>query len=105
MIIADKAGVLLPESWLAENDLARPEAFAAALMQSAKSPQDQGDPVPIMTAVVLSMFLLTMAGCALSSPPSPARQETGKKDSTVKPANHDEEKSMNEESRNAIMNR
>ncbi|HLZ35820.1 MAG TPA: hypothetical protein VKP13_17595 [Nitrospira sp.] len=61
--------------------------------------------MPIVPAVVLSMFLLTMAGCALSSPPSPAKQATGKRDSTVKPANHDEQKSMNEESQNAIMNR
>ncbi len=61
--------------------------------------------MPIMTAVVLSMFLLTMAGCALSSPPSPAKQATDKSNSTAQPANHDEEKSMNEESQNAIMNR
>ena len=56
----------------------------------------------IVTAVVLSMFLLTMTGCATSSPPPAAKQQTGKKDSTVKPAKHDEEKSMNEESREAI---
>ena len=56
----------------------------------------------IMTAVVLSMFLLTVTGCAASSAPSAAKQETGKKDSTVKPAKHDEGKSMNEESENAV---
>jgi hypothetical protein len=61
--------------------------------------------MPIATAVVLSMFLLTMAGCATSGDPSAAKQEAGKRDSPVKPAKHDEEKSMNEESQNAIMNR
>jgi len=56
----------------------------------------------IVTAVVLSMFLLTVTGCMAPSPPPDARQETGKKASTVKPAKHDEGKSMNEESQNAI---
>ncbi len=57
----------------------------------------------IVTAVVFSMFLLTVTGCATSSPPPPAaKQETGKKNSTVKPAKHDEGKSMNEESLDAI---
>ena len=56
----------------------------------------------IVTAVVLSMFLLTVTGCATSSPPPDARQQTGKKDTTVKPAKHDEMKDMNEESQNAI---
>ena len=56
----------------------------------------------IVTAVVFSMFLLTVTGCAASSPSSAAKQETGKKDSTVKPAKHDEKKAMNEESLNAI---
>jgi hypothetical protein len=59
----------------------------------------------IVTAIVLSMFLLIVTGCATSGDPSAARQETGKKDSIVKPAKHDEEKLMNEESQNAIMNR
>jgi len=56
----------------------------------------------IVTTVVLSMFLLTVTGCATSSPPPAAKQEKGKKYSTVKPAKHDERKSMNEESENAI---
>lgn len=56
----------------------------------------------IVIAVVLSMFLLTVTGCATSSPPPAANQETGKKASTVKPAKHDERKDMNEESQNAI---
>ena len=56
----------------------------------------------IVAAVVLSMFLLTVTGCVTSSPPPAAKQETGKKDSTVKPAKHDEGKSMNEESENAV---
>jgi hypothetical protein len=58
--------------------------------------------MPIVTAVVLSMFLLTVTGCAAPSAPPDARQETGKKDTTVKPAKHDEKKDMNEESQNAI---
>ena len=34
----------------------------------------------IVTAVVFSMFLLTVTGCVTSSPPPAAKQETGKKD-------------------------
>ena len=34
----------------------------------------------IMTAVVLSVLLFTVTGCATSSDPSAAKQETGKKD-------------------------
>jgi len=56
----------------------------------------------IVTAVVLSMLLLTVTGCMAPSPPPDPRQETGKKASTVKPAKHDERKDMNEESQNAI---
>ena len=56
----------------------------------------------IVTALALSMLLLALTGCAASSPPPAAKQETGKKDSTVKPAKHDEGESMNEESQNAI---
>jgi len=56
----------------------------------------------IVTAVVFSMLLLTVSGCVVSSPPPAAKQEAGKKDSTVKPAKHDEGKDMNEESQNAI---
>ncbi len=61
--------------------------------------------MPIATAFTLSIFLLTMTGCVASSPPPAAQQEPGKKASTVKPAKHDEEKSMNEESHNAVMDR
>ena len=56
----------------------------------------------IVTAVVFSMLLLTVTGCVASSPPPAAKQETGKKASTVKPAKHDEGKSMNEESQDAV---
>ena len=56
----------------------------------------------IVPPVVFSMFLLTVTGCATSSPPPVAKQETGKKNSTAKPAKHDEGKSMNEESQDAI---
>ena len=58
--------------------------------------------MPVVSAVVLSMLLLAVTGCATSSPPPAAKQETGKKASTVKPAKHNEEKSMNEESQNAV---
>ena len=34
----------------------------------------------IVTAVVFSMFLLTVTGCVTSSPPPAAKQQTGKKD-------------------------
>jgi hypothetical protein len=56
----------------------------------------------IVTAVVFSIFLLTVTGCVASSPPPAAKQETGKKGSTVKPAKHDEGRSMNEESQEAV---
>jgi Flp pilus assembly protein TadD len=56
----------------------------------------------IVTAVVLSMLLLTVTGCATSAPPSAAKQETGKKDSTKNVIKHDEGKAMNEESQNAV---
>ena len=56
----------------------------------------------IATAVVFSLFLLTVTGCVIASPPPDAKQEMGKKGSTVKPAKHDEKKAMNEESINAI---
>ena len=58
--------------------------------------------MPIVTALALSMLLLAVTGCVTSSPPPAAKQEAGKKDSTVKPAKHDEKKSMNEESQDAI---
>ena len=56
----------------------------------------------IVTAVVLSLLFLTVTGCATSSSPPSAKQETGRKASTVKPAKHDERRDMNEESQNAI---
>ena len=56
----------------------------------------------IVTALALSILLLTVTGCATSSDPSAAKQETGKKDSTKKAIKHDEERSMNEESLDAI---
>ena len=58
--------------------------------------------MPIVTALVLSMLLLTVTGCATSSDPSAAKQETGKKDSTKKVVKHDEGKAMNEQSQDAI---
>ena len=56
----------------------------------------------IVTAVVLSMFLLTVTGCATSSDPPSAKQEKLKNKSTVKPVKHDEGRSMNEESQEAV---
>jgi hypothetical protein len=56
----------------------------------------------IVTAVVLSLLLLTVTGCATSGDPSASKQETGKKNTTVKPAKHDQGKSMNEESQDAV---
>jgi Flp pilus assembly protein TadD len=56
----------------------------------------------IVTAVVFSTLLLAVTGCATSSPPSAAKQETGKKDSTRKVIKHDQERSMNEESLEAV---
>lgn len=56
----------------------------------------------IVTAVILSTLLLAVTGCATSSPPSAVKQEAGKKSSTKKPIKHDEMKSMNEESMEAV---
>jgi Flp pilus assembly protein TadD len=56
----------------------------------------------IVAAVVLSMLLLTVTGCVTASDPSAAKQETGKKDSTKKAIKHDEKKTMNEESQDAV---
>ncbi len=53
--------------------------FGMRLFRYAKNIQDQRGPMPIVTAVVLSMLLLTVTACATSSPPSAAKQETGKK--------------------------
>ena len=62
--------------------------------------------MPIVTAFALSMLLLAVTGClgSSASPPN-AEQQPAKKASTVKPAAHDERKSMNEESHNAVMDR
>jgi hypothetical protein len=56
----------------------------------------------IVPAVALSLLLLAVTGCAFSSHPSTAKQEMRKKDSPVKPAKHDEKRSMNEESMEAV---
>jgi len=58
--------------------------------------------MPIVTAVVLSMLLLTVTGCVTSSDPSAAKQETGKTDSAKKAIKHDQKKAMNEESLEAV---
>jgi hypothetical protein len=76
--------------------------FGMRLFRYATNAQDQGGPMPIVTAVVLSMFLLTVTGCATSADPSAAKQEKLKNKSTVKPVKHDEKKSMNEESQDAV---
>ncbi len=59
----------------------------------------------ITTAVVLSLFLLTVTGCAASGDSSATKQEAGNKDSPKKTMKHDEEKAMNEQSQNSIMGR
>jgi hypothetical protein len=56
----------------------------------------------IVTAVVFSTLFLAMTGCAPSSPLSAAKQETGKKNSTKKVIKHDQMRSMNEESMEAV---
>jgi Flp pilus assembly protein TadD len=71
-------------------------------MQNPKNTQDQGGPMSIVTAVVLSTLLLAVTGCATSDAPPAAKQETGKKDSTKKPIKRDQERSMNEESMEAV---
>lgn len=58
--------------------------------------------MPIVTTIVLSMFLLTVTSCATSSAPPATKQEMGKKSSTKKPIKHDEMRSMNEESMEAV---
>ena len=64
--------------------------------------QNLGRSMSIVPAVVLSMLFLAMTGCATSSPPSTAKQETGKKNSTKKVIKHDQIRSMNEESLEAV---
>jgi hypothetical protein len=76
--------------------------FGMRLFRYAKNRQYQGGPMSIVTAVVLSMLLLIVTGCATSGDPSAAKQETLKNKSTVKPVKHDEKKSMNEESQDAV---
>jgi hypothetical protein len=76
--------------------------FWMGLFRYAKNPQDQGAPVSIVTAIVLSMFLLTVTGCATSSDPSVTRQETGQKDPVKKGIKYDQKKEMNIESQNAV---
>ncbi len=76
--------------------------FGMRSFRNAKNVQDQGGPMPIMTAVALSMLLLAVTGCVASSPPSAAKQEASKKDSTKKVIKHDEGKAMNEESQNVV---
>ena len=56
----------------------------------------------IVTAGAFCILLLTVTGCATSNDPSTAKQETGKKDSIKKAIKHDEKKSMNEESQEAV---
>ena len=54
--------------------------FGMRLFRYAKNRHDKRGPMSIVTAVVLSMVLLTVTGCATSHAPSAAKQETGKKD-------------------------
>ena len=76
--------------------------FGMRIFHYAKNSHDQGDPMPIVTALALSMLLLAVTGCAVPHAPSAAKQETGTNDSTKKVIKHDEEKAMNEETQNAI---
>ena len=54
--------------------------FGMRLFRHAKSTQNQGGSMSIVTAVIFSVFLLTVTGCVASSPSPAAKQETGKKD-------------------------
>jgi predicted small lipoprotein YifL len=56
----------------------------------------------IVAAVILSTLLLAVTGCAVSGPPPDAKQGTDKKTSTKKVIKHDQERSMNEESMEAV---
>ena len=77
--------------------------FGMRLFRYAKNRQDQGGPMSIVTtALALSMLLFTVTGCATSGDPSAAKQEKLKNKSTVKPVKHDEGRSMNEESQEAV---
>jgi Flp pilus assembly protein TadD len=55
-----------------------------------------------LTAIVFSMLLLAMIGCATSGGPSTEKQKAGKKNSTTKGITYDQQKQMNEESLNAV---
>lgn len=55
----------------------------------------------MLTALALSLFLLALSGCTASGPHPAKPSDAGKQTSTV----HDEGRSMNEESRNAVMER
>lgn len=59
----------------------------------------------MVTAFALSLFFFAATGCAASGPHPAVPSESGKHTSTVKPAKHDEGRSMNEESQNAVMER
>ena len=54
--------------------------FWMRLFRYAKNTQNQGGLMSIVTSLALSMLLLALTGCATSSDPSAAKQETGKKD-------------------------
>ena len=56
----------------------------------------------IVTAVVLSTLLLTVTGCASSSPPSDREAGDGQERPHKKPIKRDQERSMNEESMEAV---
>ena len=64
--------------------------------------QNHRGPMFIAMAVVFSLFLVTVTGCATSSNPSGAKQASGKKDSTMKKGHYDQNRAMNEESMNAV---
>ncbi len=57
------------------------------------------------TVFALFLFFFAVTGCAASGARPAAPSEPGKRTSTVKPAKHDEGRSMNEESQNAVMGR
>jgi predicted small lipoprotein YifL len=55
----------------------------------------------IVAAVVLSILLMTVTGCA-SKGPSVSTQEAGKKNPVKKTGTYDQNGAMNEESMNAV---
>jgi hypothetical protein len=76
--------------------------FEMRLFRYDKHRHDQRSSMSTVAAVVFSMLLLTVTGCVASGPPPAAKEEKLKNKSTVKPAKHDEGKSMNEESQDAV---